>query len=266
MKTIFDIGGHSSTNKQILLLEIGADHIYYALFDPVENRISRMVHLECDESELQDKVTALMKEYGSSEIFSCYVSSAFPQALLLPFSAGKNHKEILHAVYDEPASALLKDDINEWQIQNVYLLPAGILESITSVFPGATFCHAYTSTLKTYNGVNAEDQIAIHFTTKKFQVLVKKNGTLQLAQVYQYVSPLDVIYYLLKICSELGLEQSKVYLIVSGLIEKDSALYKQLRDYFLHIVFFEPVAVKLPEHDLPVHFFTSLNNLAACAS
>jgi hypothetical protein len=60
-----------------------------------------------------------------------------------------------------------------------------------------------------HHNPDAEDQIAIHFTTQQFRVLVKQGAQLQLAQTYAYKTPLDVVYYLLKICSELGLDQAR---------------------------------------------------------
>jgi hypothetical protein len=96
--------------------------------------------------------------------------------------------------------------------------------------------------------------------------MVKKGGALQLAQIYQYTTPLDVAYYLLKIVAAFGFNQSQVYLVLSGLIDEKSALYKELQSYFIQLHFSRPQQLALPESELPAHFFTSIYNLAACAS
>jgi hypothetical protein len=88
----------------------------------------------------------------------------------------------------------------------------------------------------------------------------------QLAQVYAYKTPLDVVYFLLKICYEFALDQSEVFLILSGLIDQDSAMYAELYNYFLNLHFAQAPLFSLPENDYPHHYFTSLYNLAACVS
>ena len=111
-----------------------------------------------------------------------------------------------------------------------------------------------------------EWQINIQFAPNQFSVLVKKRGQLQLAQIYKYQSPLDVVYYLLKIIEELDLSRDETVLILSGLIEEKSDLYKELYQYFLHIQFSSPASNNNENNDLPTYFFTSLYNLSACVS
>jgi hypothetical protein len=120
--------------------------------------------------------------------------------------------------------------------------------------------------LKIYNGFVAPDQIDIHFNTEYFIVLVKKNKQAQLVQTYSYKTPLDVVYYLLKICYEFQIKQPEVFVIVSGLIDKDSNMYTELHNYFLNLHFAQAPSYSIPENDHPHHYFTSLYNLAACVS
>ena len=126
--------------------------------------------------------------------------------------------------------------------------------------------HAHTPSIKVFNGFISVDQIDIHFSTQYFRVLVKKEKQIQLAQTYLYKNPLDVVYYLLKICYEFALDQTVVAIIVSGLIDKDSAMYTELHNYFLNIDFAQAPSYSIPENDYPLHYFTSLYNLAACVS
>ena len=112
----------------------------------------------------------------------------------------------------------------------------------------------------------AENQLSVDFGSNYFRVLVKSGGQIKLIQTYQYKTPLDVVYFLLKICYEFNLDQTEVHLILSGLLEKNSSLYHELQNYFLHVHFVHAPGFRLPEEEYPQHFFTSLYNLAACAS
>jgi hypothetical protein len=108
-----------------------------------------------------------------------------------------------------------------------------------------------------------EGNMYVDFRPDDFTVLLVKSSRLLLAQTYTYSTPEDVVYYLLKICAQLGLSQQELQLQVSGLIDSDSALYKELYQYFLNIEFRES---GWQGNEYPAHFFTTLNDLARCAS
>jgi Protein of unknown function (DUF3822) len=84
-----------------------------------------------------------------------------------------------------------------------------------------------------------------------------------LAQTYSYTAPEDIVYYLLRIVQQFALSAEEVTVILSGLIDKESALYKELYQYFLQI---ELRSVSWNTGDYPAHFFSSLNDLARCES
>ena len=266
MKTLFHIeNGQPSAEAQTLLIELGADHCSYAFFNKADNTIAALKYFSVDEFEMETQLKTIMAEVRNKEFSDVLVCSSYPTASLTPAKYGGNGEELVQLIYDHPMQYALSDTINEWQIVNVYSIPMTVFALIKNEFPQAKFIHAYTLLLKTYNGFAAESQVSVHFTTQHFRVLVKKESQVQLAQVYAYKTPLDVVYYLLKICSELQLDQSEVYLILSGLVEEDSALYKELHHYFLHIHFAPASSVSFTQHEHPQHFFSSTYNLAACA-
>jgi hypothetical protein len=194
------------------------------------------------------------------------VCAAFPQAILFPHKYFKRDYSALKAVYDLPAQAYFYDSIEEWQMVNAYAVPESIYDSLTDAFAKVQFIHCYTPAIKVYNGFVADNQLSVHFTGRYFRVLLKKEMAVQLVQTYAYKTPLDVVYYLLKICREFAVSQADVYLILSGLVEKESTLYAEVRQYFGQVHFAQQPVIKLPQSPHPHHFFTSLYNLAACVS
>ena len=91
------------------------------------------------------------------------------------------------------------------------------------------------------------------------------NGKLLISQHYNYTGHEDVLYYLLRTCQQYGLSQEMITLKVSGLIDKQSALYKELYQYFIHLELRDP-GWQLPSNDIPAHYFTSLKDLFLCVS
>lgn len=265
MKTIFTIG-KNNTSCNVLLLEIGEDYCCYALLKGEERTFYYIKYLTYDRLEIREELARLFDEIRSENCDKVIVCSAFSESMLVPQHFNQVNEALMDVVFEKNSRHQLTDSIPEWQINTVYSMPAGVYDVVTDKFPGAKFFHAYTPSLKIYNGFVASNQIDIHFSTQNFRIVVKKEKQVQLAQTYSYKNPLDVVYYLLKICYEFQLSQSEVFIIVSGLIEEDSALYKELHNYFLHLHFAQAPAYSLPDNAHPHYYFTSLYNLAACVS
>jgi hypothetical protein len=267
LKTLFDIqsGGEAESGLH-LLLEAGKDYCSYGLWERAANAMHRLRYTTFAETNATEHFSEIIDEVKDSKFESVYISSGFPQALLYPTSFFKGDFDVLNVIYDQASQAYLHDAIPEWQMVNAYAMPSSMHEILQQAFPSSHFVHAYTPTIKVYNGYTAENQLSVHFVPDHFRVVLKKGSTVHLAQTYRYETPLDVIYYLLKICYEFSLEQSAVYLILSGLIEKASALFIEIEQYFINVHFAHPPALRLPESEHPHYFFTSLYNLAQCVS
>ena len=248
----------------MLLLEIGGDYCCAALLNHNEKSFHYIRYITYEEFEAEKSLVSFLEELnGSYE--RVVVASAFSQSLLVP-EEFRNHPALLSAIYDIPQQKKFADDIFERQMNVAWSIPASLFHLITEKFSAAQFLHVYTPVLKTDNGFVEEDQIDIHFSTKHFRILVKKDRKIQLVQTYSYKTPLDVVYFLLKICYEFGLQQWEVVIIISGFIDEDSALYDELHNYFLNLHFANAPAFSVPESTCPHHYFTSLYNLAECVS
>ncbi len=137
---------------------------------------------------------------------------------------------------------------------------------ILAKFPSVVYTHGYSNAIQNINEENKTGFIKADFSTNDFEVIVAKGDQLLLAQTFLYSTPDDVIYYLLKSCQQFSLSPQEVKLFLSGLIEKQSALFKELYQYFINIEFQNP-DWKIYGHDkYPSHFFTSLNDLLRCES
>ena len=128
------------------------------------------------------------------------------------------------------------------------------------------FWHLYTVVLKNLPS-KQEELIFIDFKTDEFSLVILNENKLLLCQTFAYTTPDDVLYHLLKCCQQLNLSQKQANIFLSGLIEKDSALYRELYKYFIHLEF-ESLAgeIKLAEElsAHPQHYYSSISKLAAC--
>lgn len=263
LKIVFDIGDADAVCDH-LLLEIGDTYCCYALLKGEERAFKQIKYITFDELEAEHALLQLLNELIKENCGQAIICSAFPQSFLSPKQGHKNDYILMDVIFDLPSQKFLKDEIPEWQMNIAYAIPVSVFNLIKEKFRLAEFHHAYSPAIKVYNGFSANNQIDIHFNTQNFRIVVKKNKQVHLTQIYSYKTPLDVVYYLLKICYEFQLEQSEVCVVLSGLIEENSALYSELHSYFSNLHFAQAPSYSLPENEYPQHYFTSLYNLAAC--
>jgi hypothetical protein len=250
------------TENDLLLCEIGDTYACIASFQPDTKQINGLDYYTFPPQQMADSIRQIFETDHVDATLNKVVCSGFAEAVLVPFPL-YNDQSVKSFFMDTAHCQVLEDKIAEWQIINAYLLPSSVYGLLNN---GSThFFHTYTPTLKVYNGFVAENQVSINFSPKQFRVLVKKEGKLQLAQTYSYTVPLDVVYYILSIYQQFNLSKEETFLLLSGLIEEESALYKELKSYFLNLHFHEAQESTVLAEGYPQHYFTSLFNLAACA-
>jgi hypothetical protein len=105
------------------------------------------------------------------------------------------------------------------------------------------------------------------FYPEKFIVAFFSDKELQILQTYEYETPEDVSYYLLKICRQFDVAQQNLNVNVSGLIERDSVLYAELLKYFQHLEcdhMPQLLETKGLLQDIPEHYFSPILKMAVC--
>jgi len=266
LNTLFNVRSEEEASPSTFLaLEVGTNHCAYALLDEERRSVQQLTYISFEEYDLEKTLQQVTASGFPSSLKAAVVSSAFPDALLIPQGLSTEPASLLRHIYDQPAQHYVTDAIPEWQMNNQYALPLHVHQALHQL-PSVTYCHAYTAALKVYNGFPAHSQVCLHLDTQHVRVLVRREGTVQLAQIYYYKTPLDVVYYLLKLFSAFSLDQKETIIVLSGLIEEDSAMYRELYSYFENLDFARPPALPLPHNDYPVHYFASLYNLVACVS
>lgn len=263
MKTLFDTGAENNAART-LVAEIGPDRLVCGWLDRKDKRFARICYKELD---LFESPSAVRNElsFAKNDFDEVVIGSGFPEMLLVPQKFRDSIEAIFRATYPDRANVHI-DDISEWQMHTAYQFPPMYSGWLHADFPKASYRHLVTAALKTYNGFVSGDQVELQFSTRHFGLIVKKENSVHLAQIYPYKTPLDVVYFLLKVCQELELDQSTLQLVITGLIERGSALLIEINHYFLNIQFSTSQTFSVPETDLPGYYFTSLHNLATCAS
>lgn len=191
------------------------------------------------------------------------------ESLQIPSVVYRNGNGDLHlnALYGKTVHAnIISENIPAFNLYNVYRVPASLHASISRKFLSGKFWHFYTVILKNFSS-QVPQSMFVDFKTDEISVVILRENRLLFCQTFMYTTHEDVLYYLLKCCQQLNLSQQQVYLFLSGLIEKDSALYRELYKYFIHLEF-EQLANDIKLTDAltihPPHYYSSISKLAAC--
>lgn len=254
----------------VLLMTAGNRHLCYALMNNLSKEINEFgFYTFQQESELAnifEENKSFKDNYLSSVIaFNSAESVLVPAAFYQAETARLNLDVIFGDVQD---SVLLTEHLPARSIYHVYQVPFFLHAQITKRFSVEKTSHIHSVLIDNFPAEKAEAML-LDFRKDDFSVVVFKNNLLQLVQVFAYTSPEDVLYSLLKICGQLNLSQQEVKITLAGLLEKDSAIYREMNKYFIHLDFEElPDAVKIADEltQYPQHYFSTISKLALCVS
>ena len=266
LKRLFHIQpGNGKANGDVLLCELSHHHVCLATASSQSKQITSLSYFESVLPISANNLSATLQQLPASGYEKIVVSSAFPEVVLLPehLFAKKKAADLLQLKEEPLKDPVFYNILDEQNVVVVFAIPRQIQERLDAG-KASEKMHVYTCQLKQHTAV-APDQLFVHFESREFRVLAKKEEQLLLAQTYAYAAPLDVVYFLLAICKEFDLSQSLTAVVLSGLVDEDSALYKELNQYFAMIRFAEEDAAAMQEHQFPKHFFSSMHKLAACA-
>lgn len=254
-----------------LLLALGDKHCCLAVSDPNNQLLSRLVYLQreeepgwgWDETELEELLHTypfLRKKYDRVKV--CY---QFADALLATAgSVTPGQADLLTGSLSAHHGKTITETVPGWQLETLYKIPVHVADWVGSHFQQASCFHQYTIAITQCGTVSEAGSIQVDVRRDELLVTLAQNNRVLLSQTFAYSTPEDVLYHLLNACHQFSLSADRVQLQVSGLVEARSALYRELVQYFRNLSFREAGWNGGPEY--PAHFFTTLNDLARCAS
>ena len=269
MKQLFHIkSGNTDNVLQVLSLRLGERHISFAITNKTGNELYELAYCTIEEGNesFGADFTATYPALNNS-FYLVLIAYDCPKSVLTPASLYKPEESRLFLTTTQGVLSghhIISELIAEWQLYNTYEVPDEMHKWVNEKFPATKSWHQYSLAVKKINAAGQGGSILVDFRKNDFTVLIASNSRLMLAQSFPYSTPEDVVYYLLKACQQFSLSQKEVSVQLSGLIDKQSALYKELYQYFINLEFRE--ADWNAGSEYPAHFFTSLNDLAQCAS
>lgn len=163
---------------------------------------------------------------------------------------------------------LMHDKLLQSGINNCYAVNRNWLEKIKSFYPNATFQHFSSSFIESSLQYSHHETAAfVNFDSKQFELLVKKNQQLIFYNSFQYQTAEDVIYFVMYAFEQLSLSNTETQVLLSGQIEKDSAIYQLLYKYIKEVDFVkvtEDVSYALPLDKKALYRYNNLIQQYLC--
>ena len=263
LQKYFDIHQEKISND-FLHLEVGAAHVALTAFDE-NNAASRNFELYTFDKN-DDFENVLLQIYTQSsflkqEFQSVKIIWENPYAQYIPKDFYNDSVEDIIYYFTEqkltPQKRLL-------QKNDLFAVPFSVDEdkwnSLHKKFPNAEDAHKYYEIIRHLS--TAKNTVPLHllviFYPNHFIISANKNGQLQLINSVNFSSETDVVYYLLNAAKQLGVSISETSVILSGLIDGDSNLFREIYKYVPNIdVDTADNAIFLKENfsEHPSHFF-----------
>jgi hypothetical protein len=281
LKATFDIVPETRDTEQLrnsqLLIEVGEKVFSYVIYNKEQHRFVGLRQYNLDFTPGKNILESLLEittgdellqvAYKEAFVIYNYTDSNFLPAKFFHIELNQPVTELLYG--NARKGLLLSEKVNGWDMYNIYRVPREIHALLQRKFAAGNYWHYYTLLLSDGQVKTSTEShfIKMVMGADQFLVVVFKDKAIQLLQSYAYQTPDDVSYYLLSICNRFQINQDKVTLIVSGLLDEQSRLYQELLKYFLQVQWDQlPDNVSLDAvfSPFPTHYFSPLLKMALC--
>lgn len=269
----------SNVKSNLLSVQIGQDGLSLAVLDNKSNTylllkeyIFENIHSDVQVLEEFKRIVeieeAFKEGYQKTVIgFIGGLSVLIPEALFNQDKA-KTYLDFSHDIKNEYFVG--NDALINVRARNVYGIHRALYESIKSAFPTATMMHASSSLIESLSLHFKHDQgnkIVLHLQYSHFEVVYFKDGNLQFYNSFNYTTGEDLIYYVLFVFEQLGLNQDQESLLVFGEMEEHSHTHELLHQYVRNVAFGDRgVMMKYSQalDIIPRHFYYNLFHQFLC--
>ena len=271
MKIAFKIEPSADKNVELhLLMEVGDEDISFLIFSKSPFKVEGLYSLSLNKNTFPTDYTnevANFIEQNSSLSAGAFSSTNifynFSTSTLIPleYFREEDKEEILAQLFvPDKMRSCFQESCRDSDIKNIYSVPTAIHNALLEKYPTAKFAHSSSFQVDKNN----ESVLLCIIYNASVKIIFFKEGQLQIVQYFDYVTPTDVCYHLLNVAERFETAPSSIQLNLSGMIDVDSTLYKEVYKFFLHINFAETEDINVAEgfEGLPSHFYHHLTALA----
>jgi hypothetical protein len=244
---IEDNYSRSFTTALELSILLGVDSFTYMISDA--NRQARLLkdytlekHLS-QETEIKNILSA--DKHLNSAFRSVLLGIQSESTTLVPasFYQEKERRHYLEQLMPvDNKMAIFTDALDSQSVNNVFGVRSEVLSLFEEHLPGFHLMHFSTvliRTLESHAKAHPGHQIYMYFRNKRIRIVLFDNGMIKFNNSFKFSGVKDVLYYLLMVFQQHGLDNAQTPVFILGQLMKDSELFRLLYRYIGKLFFFE---------------------------
>lgn len=261
----------SRTGEYHLILQPDETVVTCSVREAQGDRIILLESLKNSLPEVLDHLPWLRQPFRSVRIF--YPNNKF--TLLPELLYDEDNKENLldFTVDRENREQILTDRLLHPEMYNLYAVPEQQIQQMNEAFPQGRICHVSSALIEciwiNYKNQVTGKKIFIHIRGKSVDLLVFDGSLLHYCNAFSFVTPEDLVYYLIFVMEQLDLNPEETGAVLMGEIERRSPVYELIYRYVRNVEFAvrnESVKLSPVFHDVPGHSHYLLLNPLLCGS
>jgi len=232
----------NDTSSYHLSIEIFNNQINYSLFDvkKLEHSCLRSIHTKTDEiSDLIKQIGSedlLKQNYASSTLsYSNFDSTIIPSSLFIEEEKSKYFNFI-----SDQHGVTKSEPIHQIDATIIYSIPNKLDQIIKEIQPDIiernTTAVLINQIINQYQSSEKRTLFLI-LNKDKIEILVMKEDKLYLHNIFTYTNEKDILYYILYIYEQLGLDPNKNPIYIYGNVDRKDDLYLLLYKYIQEVRF-----------------------------
>ncbi|MCB0651541.1 MAG: DUF3822 family protein [Saprospiraceae bacterium] len=261
LEIIEDNYSRSFTSALELSILLGVDSFTYMISDGNnQSRLLKDYTLEKHVNQEDEVKNILSSDKQLNAAFrSVLLGIDNPHSTLIPTSfyhekERRSYLEHLMPLVDQ--SAIFTDSIDGQSAQNVYAVKSSVLSIFEEHLPGFHILHfssVMMRTLESHAKANPGHQVYVYFRPRSLRIFLFDNGRIKFSNSFDFTGVKDVLYYVLLVLEQHGLDNTQTPVFLLGQLLRDSELFRLLYRYIDKLFFFE--------HEAPVKMGSKLGKM-----
>ena len=258
-------------HKYDLTFETGDKTFGYSVRDIENNKFIALGYFRNPMADVVNSIPWLMDNSFNS-VRGIIGNSRFtliPESLYL-----ESEKETyFNFIHEREASEIVYSNrLEHMGISAVYSVPVHWIKEIDRIFPKARLCHI-SGVLIHDLWMNVKNKTGsrafLNLREGQFDLLVFEGNQLKYCNVFHFLTPEDIVYYMIFVFEHLNLNPEETNLSLLGNVDSFSPVYDLLFRYIRNIDFVnrnEGYNYSYLFNVIPAHFYYTLLNSTSCGS
>lgn len=243
---------------------INADSFFYGIFDYGSN-LKCAFGLPQSSSKFSDLVSA--QEMGIRKAKIGIVNTLFTLVPDKEFAVKDSFQWLSSACrIDNPEDYIIRNDYSdEYKLRVVYAVPKPLMKDIKESIDNCSLVHFVFSCLDSIPNTGSKKKVRLIKLDKFIVIVVKDGNQLLLANMYDYQSNMDILYFLSLVFDRLNLDSKEQHIELAGMFSKEDNLIDLLLDYYGNIQLAEGYLKLIYNEAFSEYHFLPLYCISKCA-